>query len=507
MKFFKREKMTISTLFQFLDPSFYQGRENVVIQNLVYDSKKVKAGDVFVALKGTHFNGHDFVPEVLLKGAYAVVQEGEYSLKEQVFMVPDTRKALALLSKAYFDSPDKHLKVVGITGTNGKTTSTYMIASLLKAQKIKMGIIGTIQAVVGEKTFKIENTTPESFEIYRLLALMKQEGCQGAVLEISSHALEMSRVEGLDLDAVIFTNLTQDHLDFHKNMENYLSSKLKIFNLLKLSTKERKMAFINADLKETQVLKDSLAHLDLPYETFGFSNQSNWTAYSSSMTITHNVFTISYGSCDYEIDTPLLGEFNLYNALGSVATSVFLGAKKEGIETGLKNLVVPGRFEPVFNSLGFSVIVDYAHTPDALNNVLLTALSLYPKNLICVFGAGGDRDKTKRPLMGAISAQHSHYTFITSDNPRTENPSIILKEIENGFKENKNYEIVEDREEAIKKAIYKAQKGDLILIAGKGHEDYQIFKDKTIYFSDKEVAQKYLKEKEKEKAFLSANSL
>jgi UDP-N-acetylmuramoyl-L-alanyl-D-glutamate--2,6-diaminopimelate ligase len=492
----KGNPMTISRLFQFIDPSVYEGRESLPVKGLVYDSRKAEAGDVFVALKGSRSNGHDFVSEVLSRGAYAVVQEGSYKNEDRVFRVPDTRKALAYLSKAYFNCPDRDLKIVGVTGTNGKTTTTYMIRSIFEAMGIKTGVLGTIQILVGDEAFKTENTTPESYEIYRILDLMRSRGCKVAAMEISSHALVMSRAEGLELDAAIFTNLTQDHLDFHQTLDRYLEAKIMLFDLLKKSGKKNKKAFINADIEETQILKDALANRNLAYETFGVENHADWKAYSAAMNIHHNIFTLSRGFTDYDIDTPMLGLFNLYNALGAVSASVFLGAGKEAVEQGLSGVRVPGRFERVQTSLGFGVVVDYAHTPDALENLLATALNLNPQRLITVFGAGGDRDKGKRPLMGKAAREYSDYTLITSDNPRSEDPKAILKDIEAAFEGCENYEAVEDRDEAIKIAVQMASEGDLVVIAGKGHEDYQIFKDQTVHFSDRERAEKYLRERE-----------
>lgn len=490
--------MKIQELFCYLPEKIIQGRENITINELCYDSRKAKPGDLFVALKGAKADGHSYIPDLLKQGVFVVAEKNSFSgTHPAVFLVEDTRKALALLSKAFFKNPDQDLFIIGITGTNGKTTTTYMIKAILEEAGLKTGIIGTIQYLIGDEKRKAENTTPESFEIYKMIREMREKGCKALAIELSSHAIVMHRVLGLDLDSVIFSNLTQDHLDYHVTMEEYFKAKLGVFDLLKNSSKPQKLALINQDIPQADQIKAYLNNLELDYHTFGIKNVADWRAESTAMNIYHNIFTVFWHKEEFIIDTPMLGEFNIYNAVSAIAAVHLKGIKKHEIEQGLKKVKVIGRFERIFTHLGFGVLVDYAHTPDALENILKTGRTLNPINIITVFGAGGDRDKTKRPKMGAIAKQYSNYTIITSDNPRSEEPLTIMQEIEPPFQGCKNYELIEDREKAIERAIFMAEEGDLVIIAGKGHEDYQIFKDQTIHFSDREIAEKYIHEREK----------
>ncbi|HCL56090.1 MAG TPA: UDP-N-acetylmuramoyl-L-alanyl-D-glutamate--2,6-diaminopimelate ligase [Spirochaetia bacterium] len=489
----------LKELFQFMPGICDEKRSEKELNHLVYDSRKAEKNDVFVALKGSKTDSHQYIPDLLKKGVYIVAENGLALPHENIFFVEDTRKALALLSKAYFHHPDKDLFIVGITGTNGKTTTTYMIRSILAVMGIKTGIIGTIQYLIGDESIKAENTTPESYEIFKMFHEMKEKGCKAVAMEISSHALSMSRVYGIDLDMAVFTNLTQDHLDYHKTFEEYLKAKLQIFTLLSKSSKEKKMALINRDIPEFEELKKSLSINHLPYQTYGIHYPADWQGISSSMNIYHNLFHILYEKKDYSIDTPMLGFFNIYNALTAAAAAVFFGADPNSVEAGLKEVEVKGRFERVENSLGFGVIIDYAHTPDALENVLKTAQALNPINIITVFGAGGDRDKGKRPLMGKAALKYSSFVILTSDNPRSEDPLSIIQDIEKAFDNKELYSVFIDREKAVEKAIDMAEEGDLVIIAGKGHEEYQIFKDETVHFSDRESALRYIRLKEEKK--------
>ncbi len=488
--------MFIKELFQFLPAEVYEKQADLTIQQIHYDSRKIKKGDLFIAIKGYSSDGHEYIDDVLKKGAFVVAQKGLCPVDiPNVFYVEDSRKALALISKAYFGCPDDFMKVIGITGTNGKTTTTYMLKGILEEMGIKTGIIGTIQHMVGNKIIKAKNTTPESFEIYKMLREMKDNDVNAVAIEISSHALVMNRCFGLDLDVAVFTNLTQDHLDFHDGFEDYLNAKLSIFNLLKISKKPQKEALINYDIPQYKQIASYIQGLKLPFKTYGLNKNASYRGSSITMNIYHNIFEVFCIEQPINIDTPMLGQFNIYNALAAISTGCFFYAGPEHVQRGLKGVSVYGRFEALVNSLGFAVVIDYAHTPDALRNVLESARELKPMNIITVFGAGGDRDTKKRPLMGEVSRNLSNYNVITSDNPRSENPLKIIKQIETAFKNCKNYKIVEDREQAIKEAIYMADEGDIVIIAGKGHEDYQIFKDKTIHFSDKEMAEKYIKER------------
>jgi UDP-N-acetylmuramoyl-L-alanyl-D-glutamate--2,6-diaminopimelate ligase len=488
--------MKIKDLFRDYPEAVYGSRGEVEIENLLYDSRKAGKNDLFVALSGSKTDAHSFIPAVLEKGGYVVAQKNKFPLHERVIEVEDTRKALAILSKAYFGDPDQKLKVIGITGTNGKTTTTYMLKSILEEAGIRTGILGTIHYIIGEEVISAVNTTPESYEIYKLLAEMVKKDCGAVAMEISSHALSMHRVEGLALDAALFTNITQDHLDYHGTMENYLQAKLKIFKLLEKSPKTHKRAFFNKDLEYREQIENFLKTNGLDYQSFAIREEAQWTAVPHQSNIYHNFFSLHHEEGSFEVDCPMLGTFNVYNALGAAAAASFLGVSGETICRGLKSVFVKGRFEKVENSLGFAVIIDYAHTPDALENVILSARELKPINVITVFGAGGDRDRKKRPLMGRISRDLSNYTIITSDNPRSESPEAIIAEIETVFKSDDPYHVEPDRAKAIASAVEMAEEGDLVLIAGKGHEDYQVIGEEVLHFSDRETAEKYLKLRE-----------
>ena len=488
--------MLLSRLFQYLPEADLKELASLDIQGLHYDSRKAGPKDLFVALRGYKNDGHAYIPDVLSKGAIVVAETGAYPPAPHVILVQNTRRALALLSKAYFGSPDRELTVLGVTGTNGKTTSTFMLKSILEAQGIKTGLIGTIFYSYGDKLEPATHTTPESYETYRMMREIRNNGGEALVMEISSHALFLDRVYGLDLDVAIFTNLTQDHLDFHESLDAYLKAKLLIFDLLQNSHKSKKLALLNQDAQSFNEIKAYVAERGLDYQTYGIHSPAHWQGFSLAMNIVHNIFEVKAGELTLEIDTPMLGEFNIYNALGALGAAFFLGISPQTISRALSGVHVPGRFQTISNFLGFAVLIDYAHTPDALENIIRAGQALKPLNIITVFGCGGDRDKGKRPLMGDVARRLSSYTILTSDNPRSEDPAGILSEIEAAFNGSDAYESEIDRERAIKKAIDMADAGDLVIIAGKGHEDYQIFKDKTIHFSDKEMAEKYLRERE-----------
>ena len=467
---------------------------NEVINNLVEDSRVAKENDLFVAIKGENVDSHIFIDDVLKRGSFVVAQKGLYhKSSERVFFIDNSKRGLAVLSKYYFGCPDEKLFIVGITGTNGKTTTTYMIKSILDTYGVSTGIIGTIKYIIGDEEIKAKNTTPGPYQIYSILSKMVDKGLKACAMEISSHSLAMERVYSLDIDVAVFTNITQDHLDFHKTREEYFNSKVLIFDLLEKSKKSNKLAVYNADIPEADIIREYIKKFNFDVLTYGI-NKGDIRAKIRGLEINHNKFTICFDNKELLMDIPMLGRFNVYNTLASFA-SVKHKIDPEILPKALKAISVNGRFESITTSLGFVVIIDYAHTPDALKNVLETALEIKPVNIITVFGAGGDRDKTKRPLMGEVVSKLSNYSIITSDNPRSEEPLSIIKDIEKGMV-NKNYSIEIDRETAIKKAIYMAEEGDLVLIAGKGHEDYQIIGDKTLYFSDKEVAIKYIKERE-----------
>ncbi len=467
---------------------------------ICYDSRKVVKNSIFVAIKGFNFNGHDFVMDAIAKGATAVVLEddseisNDYLIHQNVtkILVKDARKALAILSKNFFKNPSEKINLIGVTGTNGKTSITYFVKSILDYAGYKTGLIGTIANYIGNELIPSEKTTPESVELNQLLERMVNENCTHCVMEVSSHSLELSRVYGIKFKAGIFTNLTQDHLDFHKTMENYFLAKKKLFDALI----ENSFAIVNIDEEYgKRIAVDTQAQLI----TYGNSKAANYRFQNPTYTFEQLKFELDHQGRLYPVVANVTGTFNVYNLTASIAVCHQLGIDLEKILEALKNLKqVPGRFEVVGN-YPVKVIVDYAHTADALKNVLLTIREILKLNnstskIITVFGAGGDRDRTKRPMMGSVVEELSDLAIITNDNPRNEDPQQIFRDILDGVVNKNKFKVIEDREEAIREAISTASAGDVVLLAGKGHEAYQIIKDKRISFDDRVEAQKILKE-------------
>lgn len=467
---------------------------------ICYDSRKVIKNSLFVAIKGFNFDGHNFVMEAIAKGAKAVVIEdnskvsNDYLIHQNVtkILVSDSRKALAILSKNFFNNPSEKIKVIGITGTNGKTSITYIIKSILDYSGKKTGLIGTIANYIGEQKLPSEKTTPESVELNQILNQMVNENCQFCVMEVSSHSLELNRVYGINFHAGVFTNLTQDHLDFHKTMENYFLAKKKLFD----SLNENAFAIINFDDEYgRKIISDTKAKVI----SYGSSENVDFRFINPKYSFDQIEFEILYNGKTYPVQTNLTGTFNVYNLTAAIATCVNLGIEIEQIQEAVRNISrVPGRFELVGN-YPVKVIVDYAHTSDALVNVLQTIRLILKSNnskskIITVFGAGGDRDRTKRPKMGRVVEELSDFAIITSDNPRNEELSQIFNDILSGINDKSRFQVIDDREMAIRKAIQMAKDGDIVLVAGKGHEAYQLVKGQKIPFDDREVAQKILKE-------------
>lgn len=467
---------------------------------ICYDSRKVIKNSLFVAIKGFNFDGHNFVMEAIAKGAMAVVIEdnskisNDYLIHQKVtkILVNDSRKALAILSKNFFNNPSEKIKVIGVTGTNGKTSITYIIKSILDYAGKKTGLIGTIANYIGEQKLPAEKTTPESVELNQMLNQMVDENCQFCVMEVSSHSLELNRVYGINFHAGIFTNLTQDHLDFHKTIENYFLAKKKLFD----SLNENTFAIINFDDEYgRQIISDTKAKVI----SYGSAENVDFRFINPKYSFDQIEFELLYKGKIYPILTNLIGTFNVYNLTASIATCVNLGIEFEQIQEAVRNInQVPGRFELVGN-YPIKVIVDYAHTPDALMNVLQTIRLILNSNnsknkIITVFGAGGDRDRTKRPKMGRVVEELSDFAIITSDNPRNEELNQIFNDILSGIKDKSRFKIIDDRELAIRKAIQMAKDEDIVLLAGKGHEAFQLVKGQKIPFDDREVAQKILKE-------------
>lgn len=475
--------MILENLLNTLQYKVVQGNTNQEVKCVQYDSRKVNKGDLFVCIKGFTTDGHKYMPSAVEKGATVIICEDDVSCAENitVIKVPDTRKALAIIGANYYDNPSKKMKIVGVTGTNGKTTSAFMIKTILEAEGKKVGLIGTIANYIGSEKMDTERTTPESLELQELFNTMVESGCEYCIMEVSSHSLALDRVYGIEYEAGIFTNLTRDHLDFHKTFENYFNEKYKLFE-------RSKIKIANIDDEYGQKVYDRCRNSNRQAISVSIRKESAYRAYDEVCAINHIAFKLKLDDNIEEFVVGLPGEFNIYNSLGVIAATKAMGISLSSIKKGIEQVVVPGRCEMTgkeFN-LPYTIILDYAHTPDGLENILKTARGFTQNRLISVFGCGGDRDKVKRPQMGKIGVDLSDIAIITSDNPRTENPTAIINDILAGI-DKENYEVLENRREAIKRAIYIAEAGDVLVIAGKGHEDYQILNTGKIHFDEREV--------------------
>ncbi|MCX5688064.1 MAG: UDP-N-acetylmuramoyl-L-alanyl-D-glutamate--2,6-diaminopimelate ligase [Candidatus Omnitrophica bacterium] len=481
-----------------------EGKVNIEINGIACDSKAVKPGYLFIALKGARVNGADFIDEAIDRGANAILLDGDsgagvFKRGNTFIYVKDARLGLAQVSQVYFGGISSKMHLVGVTGTNGKTTITYLMESMLKSKNEGVGVIGTVNYRFGSRSIPAVNTTPGILDLYSLLASMQKEKINYCVMEISSHSLEQGRVETLQFDAAIFTNLTREHLDFHKNMDDYLNAKLKLFAKIKKGG----FAIINIDDPVSgKIIEKVKSEGKANIVTYGIDREADIGAKDIQFFCNGLKFKLGVSErvlADFapiEIKSNLIGRHNIYNILASIGGGVAIGMNFEDIKKGIESLKgLPGRLESVDCGQNFSVYVDYAHTEDGLTNVIKSLRELKPARLVSVFGCGGDRDRTKRPEMGKISTELSDTVFITSDNPRTEEPMNIINEIIKGIGVKKDNYIIElDRFNAIKKAVLEAREGDIVLIAGKGHETYQIFKDTTIPFDDREVVKRILKE-------------
>lgn len=480
-------------LLQAVPTAFVFGTGSPVITGIAYDSRQVQPGNLFVCIEGSRFDGHDYLEESLAKGAVAVVVTKQIPLPPEIvgICVSDSRRALGLLAQRFYDDPSAQLTLTGITGTNGKTTSTYMLKSILEAAGHRVGLLGTIAVMIGDTSLPAQRTTAESSDFLRLLAQMHEQQITHVVAEVSSHAIALDRIVGSRYAYGLLTNVTQDHLDFHGTFEAYLKTKAEFFGQLEQG------AVINYDdAYRTSFIEQSR----VPVLTYGLCERADVWAHHIHSTQKGTHFTANYQGKSLSVEIPQVGDFNVYNALGVLATALQMAIEPSLIAEGLRCVPkVPGRFEAVEAGGDFLVIVDYAHTPAGLENVLLTARNLVAGDqgtVICVFGCGGDRDRTKRPQMGQVAAKLADYVVITADNPRSEEPESICEDIAQGFKQASlpplGYQIIVDRESAIRHAISLARPKDLVLIAGKGHETDQTFKDRTIEFDDRLVAQRAL---------------
>lgn len=473
--------------------------DNVQVTAITDDSRAVHAGSLFVAVKGEQVDGHQYISAAVKAGAAAlVIQRPAAGLSIPYVRVADSRKALGLLGGRFYRNPSSRIRMIGITGTNGKTTTTYVCKALLEALGRQVGLIGTVAYQIGTETIPASHTTPGALELQQLLAKMADRGCGTAVMEVSSHALAQDRVSGCEYDVAVFSNLTQDHLDFHKTMEEYFQAKLRLFTGLTGTTKPNKRAIVNSDdpsgLRITSLCP-------APVWTYGLRSQADLRAENVRLSLGGTAFTAVTPAGSFPIESHLVGEHNVYNLLAAVGVALHEGATPDQVRQAITTVTnVPGRFERVMAGQPFTVVVDYAHTEDALIRVLSAAQALKVGRIITVFGCGGDRDRGKRPKMGRAAVQFSDVVILTSDNPRTEDPLSILQEVEVGVTDalgqrpTVKYQKVADRREAIGVAVREAKPGDMVLIAGKGHEDYQIIGTKKFHFDDREVAREAIAE-------------
>ncbi|MCA9471810.1 MAG: UDP-N-acetylmuramoyl-L-alanyl-D-glutamate--2,6-diaminopimelate ligase [Nitrospirales bacterium] len=500
--------MTIAELIQPLHPLDVHGDLDREVLDVTDDSRRVRQGSLFVAVRGTQVDGHEFARQACLDGAVGVVLEespmarriGQVTaidMTKPTITVRNSKEALGCLASRLHGDPSLHLNMVGVTGTNGKTTVTHLIRALLDNFGEKTGVIGTVGYFIGADFYPASHTTPGAVQLQELLARMVEAGLDTAILEVSSHALALGRVSGCEFDVAVFTNLTQDHLDFHADMQEYFEAKQRLFtDLLPPNRKTPpKRAVVNIDDEWGIKLAGQCS---VPVWTYGIRHEADIQAHEIVSTLDGTQFRVTTPTGEWLIRSQLVGEHNVYNILSAIAVALEFGMSSDLIVASIASVKnVPGRFERITQGQDFTVIVDYAHTEDALLRVLLTAQSLKRSKIITVFGCGGDRDTGKRPKMGQVAVRHSDLAILTSDNPRTEDPMTILNGIEEGILKipksiRSDYRMIPDRREAIEAAIAAAEPGDIVLIAGKGHEDYQIVGTERLNFDDRQVAREAL---------------
>ena len=467
--------------------------QDIEIKGVAYNSKEINKDYLFVAIEGHNSDGHNFIDEAISRGAEVIVYEHDHQLNADqkskgIIFIPfeNTRIALSRISSKFYQDPSHKLKCIGVTGTNGKTTVTYLLESILRCVKKYTGVIGTVNYRFKGCQIPATNTTPSSLDLQRLLYQMKNEGIEYVIMEVSSHALDQGRTKDIEFKVAVFTNLTQDHLDYHKDLESYFKAKEKLF----LESRTEPIAVINRDDPYGRRL---IGELHKGVLTYGLEQGVDIKAEDIRLGLRSSQFQVKTPHGEIKVKTHLLGLHNVYNILATIGAALSLGVNLEAILEGVNKLeFVPGRLQPVQCGQKFHVFVDYAHTDDALKNVLSylsniqQSLKLKGK-IIIVFGCGGNRDRLKRPKMGAIASELADKCIITNDNPRNEDPDVIVRDIQKGITRD-NCEVVLDRKKAIKKALGLARDNDIVIIAGKGHENYQIFKGKTVHFDDVEIA-------------------
>ncbi len=483
--------MELEKILQTIEVQEVSGDTGRFVRDIQYDSRRVEPDHAFVAIRGYQTDGHRFISQAYRNGARVFFTEEPVELPDAtVVRVADTRRALAQIARVFFHTPDRKLKIVGITGTNGKTTTAYLLHSILRAAHWKPGLLSTIEYFAGEGWIPAQRTTPESLDIFRLFGRMVRSGLKSVVMEVSSHALSLHRVEGIFFEACVFTNLGRDHLDFHGDMDTYFLAKRKLFENLS----ENQKVILNADDPYSEKIEEITGG-----EVFTYSRQlpSATVRYLSHQVVRDGMqIRLMVPAGELYVETSLLGDFNIYNIMAAVTTAVALGLQENFISTGIRKLRrIPGRCEHYPAPGGISVYLDYAHTPEGLRNILQAVWETRPNSLIVVFGAGGDRDRGKRPQMGKAAEDFADRIILTNDNPRSEDPQTIIEEILDGIYDRSRVTIIPDRAEAIRHALQIARKRDAVVIAGKGHEKYQEIAGQKIPFDDRQVIKEFFEEK------------
>lgn len=479
-------KLIENTGFELINPG-----EDIDVARIEYDSRRVKPGEIFSCVVGTFMDGHDFAESAVKNGASALIVERELPLPVPQILAKNSRRAMAELAMKLYDHPAKKLRIIGVTGTNGKTTTTYMLKSIAEKCGLKVGLIGTIRNIIGDRVISTQRTTPESTELQEILAMMLRENVDLVVMEVSSHSLDQERVYGIEFEIGGFTNLTQDHLDYHKTFENYLAAKRKLFE-------RSSFAVVNADDPHSAML---LEGLDVPRMTYGVREPADIYAKNIEICVRDVEFDMTTPEGSAHIAVPIPGLFNVFNAMLAVGISMKLGFPLDKISEGLASVAgVTGRMESLDTTgFPFSVILDFAHTPDGLINLLTSVREFAKGRVISVFGCGGDRDHAKRPIMGEAAGRYSDFCVVTSDNPRTEDPMSIIKSVLTGVdKTAVKYVVIENRREAIRYALTHARKNDVVVLAGKGHETYQEINGVKYPFDEKVVVRELLSEMREE---------
>ena len=488
--------MKLKQILYGIDEIKAKGNLDIDIENVESDSRKIKENGLFVAIKGFDVDGHNYIENAIASGAKAVLMEEGFDFRKlnipediTLIVAPNTRYALAICACNFYSNPSKKMKLIGITGTKGKTTTSFMIKDILEKSGKKVGLIGTVACYIcGKKIEDSSRTTPESIELQEKLANMEKAGCEYVIMEVSSQSLKLDRVVGCEFEIGVFTNFSEDHISEkeHPNMEDYFNSKLKLFNMCKYG-------FTNADDIYGIKVKKLITNCEI--KTYGIDNSCDLLAKDITVTNSYADFRVKLSGKNERVKVSIPGRFSVYNSLAAISVAEKLGVSPEYIKEALADVIVPGRSELIDNKMGLTIMIDYAHSPESLENILKAVKSYTRGKVISLFGCGGDRDKNKRPQMGKISGEIADYTIITSDNPRTENPEQIVKEIEEGIKKtNGEYVCIVDRIEAIRHAIEIAKKQDIILLAGKGHEPYQEINHKTYPFDERIIVKDIIEE-------------